>query len=191
MVTMDTAIFQYFQNHIQTTMNVGEQCAESLTKATNQLVGALLDGNTIYSCGHGLTAPLSKLLVSYLTLGHEIERPSFPAIDLESILSTYDNSDEAYAKLLDLHGKSGDALVVFSGGSNNPALEQAIVTAVRKGMLIVLLSAADDDLLTEKIGGNGIEISTAEFGKSSTISTGFLVLQCLCALIDNKIFGGE
>ena len=90
-------------------------------------------------------------------------------------------------KLLDLHGKSGDALVVFMGVVIT--MLSNIVTAVEKGMLIVLLSAADDDLLTEQIGGNGIEISTAEFGKSSTISAGFLVLQCLCALIDNKIFG--
>ena len=187
---MDPAIFQHFQNHIQTTMAVGESCAQSLTDAADKLVETLLEGNTIYSCGQKQSAHLSKLLVSQLTLGHQIERPSFPAIDLESIRSGH-NSDDAFARALDLHGHSNDALIVFSVGNNNPALKQTIATAVNKEMLVILISAVDDQLLTQELGDNDIEIATAEFGKSSTISAGFLVLQCLCTLIDNKIFGGE
>ena len=82
-------------------------------------------------------------------------------------------------------------MIVFSVGNNNPALKQAIATAVNKKMLVILISAVDDQLLTQELGDNNIEIATAEFGKSSTISAEFLVLQCLCTLIDNKIFGGE
>ena len=186
---MDQAIFQHFQNHIQTTMAVGENCVQPLTNAANKLVETLLEGNTIFSCGQGHSAHLSKLLVSQLTLGHQIERPSFPAIDLESVLSA--QSDDAFARALDLHGHSNDALVVFSAGNNNLALRQAIATAVDRGMLIVLLSATNDDLLADQLGDSDIEIATAEFGDLSTISAGFLILQCLCTLIDNKIFGGD
>jgi len=187
---MDRVIFQHFQNQIQTTMAVGESCTQSLMDAANKLVEILLDGKTIYSCGQGHSVNLSKLLVSYLTSGYQIERPSFPAIDLDSILSIH-NDNEAHAKAIDLHGNSNDALIVFSTGNNNTHLQQAIETAVKKGMLVILLSATDDDLLVKQLSDNDIEIATAEFGELSTIAAGFLILQCLCTLIDNKIFGGD
>ena len=107
-------------------------------------------------------------MVSQLTLGHQIERPSFPAIDLENIRSGH-NSDDAFARTLDLHGHSNDALIVFSVVNNNPALKQAIATAVNKEMLVILISAVDDQLLTQQLGDNNIETTTPKFGKSSTI----------------------
>jgi hypothetical protein len=46
-------------------------------------------------------------------------------------------------------------------------------------------------LLAEKLGTQDIEISCAEFSDQSVSAVYFLIIQCLCTLIDNKIFGGS
>ncbi|MGB2172840.1 MAG: hypothetical protein ACPHYD_02585, partial [Porticoccaceae bacterium] len=89
---MDQLVFQHLQNHIETTMTMGENCANKLAEAAEKITQALLSGHTIYSCGIGETSPLSQLFVHYLTCGHQIERPGFPAIDLDQIANS--NKDE-------------------------------------------------------------------------------------------------
>lgn len=189
-LTMDQTVFQYFQNHIQTTMAMGEGCAEKISNAAEKLTTALLAGQTIYSCGLEDSASLSQLLVNYLTSGYQIERPGFPAIDLQTIANNA-KDDECFSRPLHIHGQSADILMLFSIGGNNPILKKAIDSAVEKGMLVILLSAADDNLLSEGLGHNDIEIPTAEYGRQFSTTAGFLTIQCLCTLIDNKIFGGD
>lgn len=187
---MDQAIFQHFQNHIQTTMAVGENCAQSISMAADKLASTLINGNTIFSCGQGHSLPLSQLLVTYLTCGYQIERPRFPAIELEG-LTAGNQQPGSYASSLSLHGHSDDALIVFGIGNNNQTLQQAIAAASEKGMLVILLSASNDDLLVKELSDNDIEIPTAESEQWTSISASFLILQCLCTLIDNIIFGGD
>ena len=70
-------------------------------------------------------------------------------------------------------------------------VQQAIAAANEKGMLVILLSASNDDLLVKELSDNDIEIPTAESEQWTSISASFLILQCLCTLIDNIIFGGD
>jgi len=185
---MDQMVFQHFQNHIQTTMAMGEGCAEKISNAAEKLTAALLAGRSIYSCGLEESTSLSQLFVKYLISGYQIERPGFPAIDLETITNNAKDND-CYARSLHIHGHCDDILTVFSVGGGNPILKKAIDSAAEKGMLIILISALDDDLLSEGLGHNDIEIPTAEYGRQFSTTAGFLILQCLCTLIDNKIFG--
>ena len=187
---MTEAIFQHFQNHIQTAMAVGENCTQSVSNAAHKLAATLLAGNTIYSCGQEHSVALSNLFVKYLTSGYQIERPSFPALDLETIANS-NKSDDCYGKALSLYGRTDDALVVFGIGGNNDILKRAIDAANDKGMSIILISAPDDGLLSSALGSDQVEIDIAEFGEPSVSTASFLILQCLCALIDAEIFGGD
>ena len=187
---MDQLVFQHLQNHIETTMILGENCADKIAEATEKVTQALLSGQSIYSCGIGETAPLSKLFVHYLSCGYQIERPGFPAIDLGT-LTTMDQGNQSLSNSLHIHGQNNDILVVFSTGNNNPLLKNTIDAAVQKGLLVLLISATDDGLLAEELGPQDIEISCADFGNQSLSAVYFLIIQCLCTLIDNKIFGGN
>ena len=60
---MDQLVFQHLQNHIETTMSMGENCANDLAAASEIFTQALLTGQTIYSCGHRETAPLWILIL--------------------------------------------------------------------------------------------------------------------------------
>ena len=185
---MDQVVFQHLQNHIEATMAMGENCAPKIAKAAEKVTQALLAGHTIYSCGLGEKAPLSQLLVQYLTTGFEIERPGFPAIDLLSLINGAISTD-SLSNALHIHGNNSDLLVVFSAQENNDALVKTIETAVEKGMIVVHISASTESLLKSSIGPNQIEINCGESSSKSSAAINFLIIQCLCTLIDNKIFG--
>jgi phosphoheptose isomerase len=185
---MDQVVFQHLQNHIEATMAMGENCAPKIAEAAEKITQALLAGQKIYSYGTGENAPLSQLFVHYLTNGFEIERPGFPAIDLLSLMN--DNVDADYlSNTLHIHGKNSDILVVFSAKNYSNALVKTIGTAVEKGLLIVHISASMESQLTTSIGPNSIEINCGEFASKSSAAMNFLIIQCLCTLVDSKIFG--
>ena len=185
---MDQTLFQHLQHHIETTMAVGEDCADKISDAAEKITAALLAGRTIYSCGIEETTHLSQLFVNYLTSGYQIERPGFPAVDLETINNNA-KDDECFARSVHIHGQNNDVIMVFSTGGNAPILQNTIDSAVDQGMLVILFSALDDNLLADKLCNNDIEIDTANYGSESTATVIFLIIQCLCKLIDNKIFG--
>jgi phosphoheptose isomerase len=185
---MDQVVFEHLQNHIEATMAMGENCATKIADAAEKTTQALLAGHTIYSCGVGEKAPLSQLLVQYLTTGFEIERPGFPAIDLLSLINGTNGTD-GLSNALHIHGNNSDILVVFSAQENNDVLVKTIETAVEKGMMVIHISALTESLLTPSMGPNHIEINCGESSSKSSAAMNFLIIQCLCTLIDRKIFG--
>lgn len=187
---MDRAIFQHFQNHIESVMAVGESCTERLSDAAHKLTQTLLAGNSIFSCGQGHSLSLSRLFVEHLTGGFRIERPGFPALDLEAI-ATSQRDAECYAKSLQLQGKKGDVLWVFDLDKHSQVLEKAVAAASDKGISIILLSAANNRLLSPQLSHSDIEIVIDAERGPNAIAAGLIILQCLCGLIDQQIFGGD
>ena len=81
--------------------------------------------------------------------------------------------------------------MVASAGENSPSLISLIETAIEKDMSVVLLSAANDDLLAANLGYNDVLISAAEFSGQLANAAQFQIIQCICSLVDQQIFGGE
>lgn len=185
---MDQVVFQHLQNHIEATMTMGENCALKIADAAEKITQALLAGHTIYSCGLGEKAPLSQLFVHYLTAGFEIERPGFPAIDLPSLVEA-NNGTDYLSNALHIHGENSDVLVVFSSQDNNNVLMNTINTAIEKGLMVVHIATTKESLLNRSLGPNDIEINCGESVKKPSAAMNFLIIQCLCTLIDRKIFG--
>jgi phosphoheptose isomerase len=80
-------------------------------------------------------------------------------------------------------------LVVTSAGENASQLITVIEAAIEKGMTIVLLSGKNDDKLVGTISYNDVQISLAEFSGQLAVLAQIEIVQCLSALIDDKIFG--
>jgi phosphoheptose isomerase len=185
---MDHAVFQHLQSHIEATMAMGENCATQIVEAAEKITQALLAGHTIYSFGAGEKAPISQLLVQYLTTGFEIERPGFPAIDLLSLINGANDLD-CVSDALHIHGKVSDILVIFSTQEKNNSWLKIIETAVEKGMMVVYISASKESMLTPSMDPHHIEINCGESSSKSSAAINFLIIQSLCTLIDSKIFG--
>ncbi|MGB1868754.1 MAG: SIS domain-containing protein [Porticoccaceae bacterium] len=187
---MDKQIFTHFQKLIETTMVVGDALSSPMAAAAEKIAQALLAGNTIFSCGDKSAVPLSQLFADYLAQGFEIERPGFPALNINKLV---DNSfgAERYAQTVQVQGNSGDVILVVSAGDNSLALLTAIEAAIDKGLNIILLSAVNDDLLSATLGYNDVIIPAAEFEGQLATAAQFQIIQCLCAMVDHQIFGGE
>jgi phosphoheptose isomerase len=80
--------------------------------------------------------------------------------------------------------------VIISAGEDSPPLIKAVESAIGKGMVVVLLSAANDDQLSASIGYNDVNIEAGEFAGQLVAQAQFQTIQCLGALIENRIFGG-
>jgi DnaA initiator-associating protein len=187
---MDQQIFKHFQNVIETTMTVGDAFAEPMAAAAEKISNALIAGNTIFSCGDKSAVLLAQLFTDYLAQGYEIERPGFPALNINKLV---DNSfgAERYSNCIQVQGNSADVLLVISAGDNSLALITSIEAAIEKEMSIILLAGANDDLLSATLGYNDVSIPAAEFKGQLSTAAQFQIVQCLCALVDHQIFGGE
>jgi phosphoheptose isomerase len=186
---MEQKIFSHFQKMIETTMVVGDLFSGPIASAAESISSTLLAGGTIFSCGDKSGILAAELLTNYLTSGFEIERPGFPALNINQLCATNPNRSQL-SNLLSIHAQSNDLLVVTSSGDNAPQLIAAVEAAIEKGMNIVLLSGQNDDKLVGTIGYNDVQISTAEFSGQLEVLAQIEIIQCLSALIDDKILGG-
>jgi len=96
-----------------------------------------------------------------------------------------------YSDVLNIHARSNDLLVIASAGDNDPKLLKVVESAIEKGMSIVLLSSGNDDQLIDSIGYADVHISVANFSGHLSLLAQFQIVQCLCSLVDDKIFGGS
>ena len=187
---MKEKIFSQFQNMIETTMVVGDLFSDSMTNAAEAVSKTLLTGGTIFACGEKSGSLIAKLLCDYLTAGFEIERPGFPALNIHDLCHQSINQD-MYSDVLNIHARSNDLLVIASAGDNDPKLLKVVESAIEKGMSIVLLSSGNDDQLIDSIGYADVHISVANFSGHLSLLAQFQIVQCLCSLVDDKIFGGS
>ena len=187
---MQEKIFNHFQKMIETTMATGESHTQAIAGAAEKLASALLAGNTIFTLGEKSGLLLAQLFTDYLALGYDIDRPGFPAINLNQITQNSSDGDR-YNQALNTLAEGGDILVVVSAGNSDPLLVSGLNSAIERSMTIVLLSAENDDLLTATVGYNDVHISSADPSAPLATQSQLQVIQCICGLIDSHIFGGE
>ncbi|MBT5106297.1 MAG: SIS domain-containing protein [Porticoccaceae bacterium] len=190
MDAVDQKVFSQFQSMIEATMATGETCAESIGSAAEKIASALLAGNRVFTCGEHSSSLVAQLLTDYLSQGYEIDRPGFPSLNLNQI-AQQSGAAERYNQALKTQAASGDILVLLSGGDNSNLLLGALNTALDRGMSIVLISTENDDLLINLVSYNDVHINIGSAPSPLIIQSQVQIVQCLCALIDSHIFGGE
>ncbi|HAZ79250.1 MAG TPA: hypothetical protein DCX08_04895 [Porticoccaceae bacterium] len=186
---MEEKIFQQFQKMIETTMVVGDIFADSIANGSKTLTDSLLEGGTIFTCGDQSGILVTNLFCRYLTHGIDIDRPGFPALNLNAQSEGFVQEDR-YSSLLSMHGNKVDTLFVVSGGGNSPALIKLLNSAIEKGMSIVLLSSGRDEALVECLGYTDTLITLSDLSPQMVTLAQVQIAQCMCTLIDNKILGG-
>ena len=187
---MEEKIFNHFQKMIEATMVTGEAHTEAMAGAAEKVASALLAGNTIFTLGEKSGVLLAQLFSDYLALGYDIDRPGFPSINLNQI--TQNSSDaERYDQALNTHGKRWRYSDFGQRRQQRTTADDALNTAVNRGMTIVLLSAANDDSLIPRVSYNDIHIAVQIFLRRWQPNPNLQVIQCICGLIDSHIFGGE
>ncbi|TYK66005.1 phosphoheptose isomerase [Colwellia echini] len=183
-----------FTESIQTQIAASELLAPSIEQAGMIMVQCLLGGNKIISCGNGGSAGHAQHFCSQLLNKYETERPSLPAISLNSDVSTITaiandyQYDEVFSKQIRALGQNGDVLLAISTSGNSRNIIKAIESAVSRDMPIIALTGFDGGDISGLLGDNDVEIRVPSARTSRIQEVHLIVLHSLCEIIDTTLF---
>lgn len=194
---MDLAarIQQTFHDSANTKLEAADPLAPVIADAATLLVGSLLNGNKILTCGNGGSAADAQHFSSELLNRFEMERPSLPAIALttdSSTLTSIANDyryDEVFSKQIRALGQPGDILIAISTSGRSPSIINAIDTAHERDMRVIALSGRDGGEVPERMQEGDVEVRVPANSTARIQEVHLLTIHCLCELIDYEIFG--
>lgn len=188
-------IREMFTESIQTKIDAADSLPDSIAMAAEMLVNALINGNKVLTCGNGGSAGDAMHFASEMLNRFERERPSLPAISLNTDVNTltaiandYDYS-QIFSKQVKALGQSGDILLAISTSGNSKNVMEAMKAALSRDMLIIVLSGKDGGEMAGLVSVNDVEIRVPSPSTARIQEVHLLVIHSLCDLIDNRLFG--
>lgn len=188
-------INQHFQASIETKQQAAEVLPPAIEQASDSMVGALLSGGKILTCGNGGSAGDAQHFSSELLNRFERERPSLPAIALTTDSSTVTSIandysyNEVFSKQIRALGNTGDVLLAISTSGNSANVVQAIQAAHDREMRVVALTGRDGGDMASLLLPEDIEIRVPSMTTARIQEVHLVVIHCLCDLIDWQLFG--
>lgn len=194
---MHARIRSLFTESIQTKIDAADSLPDVIAGAADLLVNALTAGNKILCCGNGGSAGDAMHFASEMLNRFERERPSLPAIALNTDVNTMSaiandyGYKEVFAKQVKALGQPGDILVAFSTSGNSKNVIQAMKAALNRDMLIIACTGKDGGEMAGLLSTNDVEIRVPSPSTARIQEVHLLVIHTLCDLIDNRLFGGD
>ncbi len=190
-------IAQHFQGSIEAAAMAVDTFAEPLARAAELVAESLLSDRKVMVCGAGADAALAQLFVSHMQSPPERERPALPAINLAgdgatlSALATSGPEVDLFAAQVRALGQSGDTLLCINSAAGANGLAGALRAATERNLSIVLVSNGDDGQLPSLAGDGAAVLLPAATRRGHVIELQAGILNCLCQLVENNLFGEE
>jgi D-sedoheptulose 7-phosphate isomerase len=188
-------VAQLFADSISTKQAAAATLSEPIARAAQHIVGRLLQGGKILSCGNGGSAGDAQHFSSEMLNRFELERPGLPAIALTTDTSTLTSIandyhfEEIFAKQVRALGQPGDLLLAISTSGNSANVLAAVEAAHEKDMDVILLSGRDGGEIANTLFSDDIEIRVPSQSTARIQEVHLLVIHCLCDLIDRQLLG--
>lgn len=194
---MQTRIQSFVQESVNTFLDVGDSLFNQIMLAGQLIFKSLITEGKIISCGNGESAICSQYFTTKL-LNHFIqERPSLPALclntDAASItaISEHYGFSEIYAKQIRALGNSKDILLIVVSHDNSANISEAIQAAHDREMSVIALTAIANSQIKPILLASDIEICVPSYKIVQIQQAHFLIVNTLCDLIDYQLFGSE
>lgn len=194
-MSLQDRIINQFTDCIQTQQDAMNYLTDLIAYASERLVTALLNDKKIITCGNGRAANNAQLLSSSLLNRFERERPSLPAIALNTDVTTITaiandtHFDDIFAKQLRALGQSGDILVVYSDCGYSANIIKAINCAHDKDINVIAMTGRDGGAISPQLNEKDLELRVPSNSSARIHETHGLISHCLCDLIDHQLFG--
>ncbi len=188
-------VTEQFEASIQTKINAVGEIVEPIANAAAMIVGSLLEGGKVLSCGNGGSAGDAQHFSSEMLNRYERERPGLPAIALSTDTSTLTSiaNDYAYeqvfAKQVSALGHPGDVLLAISTSGNSGNIVSAVNVAEERQMHVIALTGRDGGEVARNLRARDIEIRVPSDSTARIQEVHLLTIHCLCDLIDTQLLG--
>jgi D-sedoheptulose 7-phosphate isomerase len=176
---------------INTKLAVLEMLPDTIANSGQVLSNALQQGNKILCCGNGGSASDAQHFSAELLGRYVNERPSFPAIALNTDTSTLTaigndyGYTEVFARQIRALGQPGDVLVAISTSGNSANIIAAIDAARERGMQIIALTGKEGGKLAALLQPADVHVCVPDNTTSRIQEAHILVLHCWCEIIDH------
>lgn len=185
-----------FAEHVEISTQAAALQAEPIAAAADCIVGSLLGGGKILSCGNGCSAADAQYFATQMQHRYQRERPGLPAVALNSdaailtAIALDEGFSAVFAKQVGALGHPGDVLLTLgiSGAAVN--MVAAVEAAKDRQMQIVALTGRDGGDVAARLRPTDIEIRTPAQESARILENHRLVIHCLCDLIDLQLMGG-
>ncbi|MEJ2591270.1 MAG: phosphoheptose isomerase [Candidatus Thiodiazotropha sp.] len=184
-----------FNQSIQTKIEALPLLIEPIRRAAHLIVGRLLEGSKVLSCGNGGSAGDAQHFSSEMLNRYERERPGLPAIALTtdsstvtSIANDYDFS-MVFARQVEALGQPNDLLLAISTSGNSGNVNNAVQSAHEREMSVVALTGRDGGELGKLLITGDVEIRVPSDVTARIQETHLLIIHCLCDLVDQHLLG--
>ena len=188
-------IKNHFSESLELKMRSVEVLPEQIAKAARSMAGCLISEHKILCCGNGGSACDAQHFSGELLNRLEQERPSLPAIALNTemaaitaIANDY-TFDSVFAKQVQALGQPRDVLLVITTSGNSANILRAVEVAHEQQMPVIALNGKDGGKLASLLNENDVEIRVPSNRTIRIQEVHGLVIHCLCDLIDQQLFG--
>jgi D-sedoheptulose 7-phosphate isomerase len=184
-----------FEASIETKRRAQPILAGPIARAGELVVGRLLGGGKVLTCGNGGSAADAQHLASEMVNRFEHERPGLPAVALttdSSILTSIANDyayDLVFAKQVRALGQPSDVLVAITTSGNSPSILAAVEAAHEQDLAVVALTGREGGRLAGALREGDVEIRVPAESTARVQEVHLLVIHCLCDLIDAQLLG--
>ena len=184
-----------FSESIHTKINTADTLSEVIALAAERIIQCLLEGHKILCCGNGGSATDALHFTSSMLNRFKYERPSLPAISLNSDIATLTSIandagfDEVFAKQLKALGQQGDLLLALSTSGNSANMINAVKAAHDKNISVIALTGIDGGKISETLLNTDVEVRVPSNDVSRIQETHQLIIHCICDVVDCSLFG--
>ncbi|MBY7734297.1 SIS domain-containing protein [Francisella philomiragia] len=189
-------INSYFESSIQAKIETANVLPPAIAQVAKAMVSCLENGGKILVCGNGGSAAIAQHFTSKLLNHFDMERPPLPAIALTADVATITAIGDHYgfahvfSKQVAALGNEDDILLVISANGDSQNIINAVEEAHDLDMKVVALTGANGGRLQTMYNPDDIELRVPSDNVANIQENHFLIIHCLCDIIDQKLFVG-
>lgn len=193
--SIEQEIEDVFLENIETSQYAVDMLAPTIAIAAELMADMLLNERKVICCGNGVSSYVAQVFATQLLDKYQRERPSLPAIALtqdgSAMLTLCEHQDlsQVFSLPLQALAQPEDVLLVLSADGNSDSVIQAVQAAHDRGVHIVAITGQDGGQLSMILQPDDIEIRIPSDHPARIHEHQFLIINCLCQLIDSQIFG--
>lgn len=194
---LEQRIEQQFIDSADLKYQTAQILSKPIAAAVQAVLVCLTGGGKVLACGNGGSAALAQYFAACFVGRFERERPELAALALVS-----DNAalagvagEKAFAGALARQvralGSAGDVLLALSVDGNCANVQQAIVAAHEREMIVIGLSGHGGGPMARTLRDTDIHVDVPHERTARVLEILMLVLHCMCDSVDAQLLGEQ